>query len=74
MSGYDPRPMWKLLQVSIFVAVAVSNIEYQWTPNPLLVAIIGGLAAYVATVTLSWMIELPTRRRLKKRSLLVRED
>ena len=45
--------MWKLFQLAIFIAVVGSNIEYQWTPNPYLAAICGGLAAYLATVTLT---------------------
>lgn len=46
--------MWKLFQTAIFIAVAGSNIEYQWTPNPYLVAICGALAAYLATLFLTW--------------------
>lgn len=52
--GLESRPMWKVFQLAIFIAVVGSNIEYQWTPNGYLAAILGGLAAYLATVFLTW--------------------
>lgn len=55
--------MWKTFQLAIFVAVMASNIEYHWTPNGYLAGFIGIGAAYVATVSLSWL-------GLKLRSLL----
>jgi hypothetical protein len=61
---------WKLLQLSIVTAVAVSNIEYQWTPNPIVVAIFGGGAAVLVTMFLTWIFDLAALRRAKKRPVL----
>lgn len=45
--------MWKLFQLAIFVAVVGSNIEWNWTPNGYLAALIGVGLAYVLTVALT---------------------
>lgn len=63
------------MQLSIVVAVSVSNIEYQWTPNPLVVAAFGGGAAILVTMFLTWLMDLSTARRIKKRAVFrARQD
>lgn len=67
MGRVESVPMWwKLLQLSIVVAVAVTNIEYQWTPNPLVVAVAGGGSAVLVTMFLTWLMDLARARRIKK--------
>ena len=41
---------WKLFQLSIMFAVGAANIRHHWTDNGLLVGIMGGVAAYLATL------------------------
>lgn len=60
--------LWKLLQLTIFVGVLVTNIEWHWTPNPLVASGAGIGAAFLATVILGWLFSLP--RRLKRRPSL----
>ena len=42
--------MQKLLQALIVFGVLCANIYWQWTPNGLLAAILGLLAAYILTI------------------------
>lgn len=49
---------WRLLQATVFIAVAFSNIHWQWTPNGYLAAATGIVAAMGATTALSKMIDL----------------
>jgi hypothetical protein len=44
--------MWKLLQLSVFLAVVFSNIHWQWTPNGYLASVLGIGAAFVLTLVL----------------------
>jgi hypothetical protein len=48
--------LWKLFQLSIFIAVLFSNVHYQWTPNGYLASIYAGFAALAATVLVNWLI------------------
>lgn len=43
-------------------AVMASNVHWQWTPNPYLASILGGIAALLATVGLNNLL-LWTRRK-----------
>lgn len=43
---------WYVLQYAAFFVVAGSNIIWEWTPNPTVVGIFGGLIAYCLT----WLI------------------
>lgn len=47
--------MWFLFQGSIVFAVVASNIHWQWTPNGYLAALMGGAAAFWATVAVNWL-------------------
>jgi hypothetical protein len=47
-----------LLQSSIIFAVCVSNIHWHWTPNGYVASVLGFIAALLATVALSWLIEV----------------
>lgn len=58
--------MWRLFQTAIIGAVLGSNIQWQWTPNPYLAAVIGIGCAYGATWLLSRLIDLLRARRGKK--------
>lgn len=48
--------MWKLLQISVVVAVVFSNIHWQWTPNGYVAALLGTVAAFLVTAALSGII------------------
>lgn len=53
--------LWKLFQLTIFVGVMTTNIEWQWTPNGYVASGIAIACAYAATVALSWLFSLPGR-------------
>lgn len=42
--------MWKLFQLTVFLAVAFTGIYYQWTPNGLVLSLVSALASLAATV------------------------
>lgn len=44
--------MWKLLQISIFLAVSFTGIYYEWTPNGLVLGIVAATCAFAATALL----------------------
>ncbi len=46
---------WKLLQLSVFVAVLSSNGYYHWTPNGFAAAVVAFFCAFGATVLLGDM-------------------
>jgi hypothetical protein len=52
--------LWKWFQLLIIGAVACANVIWPFTPNKYLVGLIGVVAAYLATVALSKIIELLT--------------
>jgi hypothetical protein len=45
--------MWYIFQGFIIFAVVASNIHWQWTPNPYLASVCGGLAAYLLSIALA---------------------
>jgi hypothetical protein len=45
--------MWRCFQGAVFAAVGCSNIHWQWTPNPYLACLVGGFAAYLATLVIT---------------------
>lgn len=47
--------MWFLMQSTIIFAVMASNIKWHWTPNGYLAGLIGFVAAYGATLALSYL-------------------
>jgi hypothetical protein len=49
--------MWYLIQASTMFAVMASNIHWQWTPNGYLAGILGYVAALLATVELSYLVQ-----------------
>lgn len=55
---------WKILQGSVVLAVIASNIEWQWTPNNYLAAILAFVAALLVTVALSGIGRLLVGRRV----------
>jgi hypothetical protein len=50
--------LWKLFQLSIFIAVVGSNGHYHWTPNGLVAGAVGLLAALLATAIVNWGLSL----------------
>jgi hypothetical protein len=44
--------LWKLLQISIFTAVLMSNVHYQWTPNGYVAGVVAFFCAFGTTVLL----------------------
>ena len=50
--------MYFLLQSSIIFAVMASNIRWHWTPNGYVAPVLGFIAALLATVALSRLIEM----------------
>lgn len=65
--------LWKLLQAAIVIAVVATNIEYQWTPNPLIPAAAGAGIAFFVTYWLDKLFEL-FRRAREKPTLLSSEQ
>lgn len=59
----ESAPMWKLFQFAIVSAVVLSNVGYEWTPNPIVAGGIGILAAYLATVAVMLLAGLLARLR-----------
>ena len=45
--------MWKLIQYLIVCAVVMSNVHWQWTPNPILARGLGVGVAFVVTVVVA---------------------
>lgn len=45
--------MWKLFQLSVFLAVSFTGIYYKWTPNGLVLGLVAAFCAFGATVLLS---------------------
>jgi hypothetical protein len=43
---------WKLLQLTVFLAVSFTGIYYEWTPNGLVLGIVAATCAFAATVLL----------------------
>lgn len=41
--------MWFLIQSSIVFAVVASNVQWHWTPNGYVPALLGGGLAYIVT-------------------------
>ena len=44
--------MWKLIQYLIVCAVVMSNVHWQWTPNPNVAGLIGIGVSYVVTMVM----------------------
>ena len=55
--------MWFLMQSTIIFAVMASNIKWHWTPNGYLAGLIGFVAAYGATLALSYLTSLFKTKR-----------
>lgn len=55
--------MWFVLQSLIIFAVMASNIRWHWTPNGYLAGLIGFVAAYGATLALSYLTSLFKTKR-----------
>lgn len=45
--------LWKLLQLTVFLAVSFTGIYYEWTPNGLVLGLVAATCAFAATVLLS---------------------
>ena len=63
--------MWKVIQFLIFSAVVMSNVHWEWTPNPYLAGALGYALAFVITVAciriadgFRWLMINPAGRRL----------
>jgi len=61
---------WKLLQISVFLAVSFTGIYYEWTPNGLVLGIVAATCAFAATVLLGDLFRLVRWTRNKLRSVL----
>lgn len=44
--------LWKLLQLTVFLAVSFTGIYYEWTPNGLVLGLVAATCAFAATVLL----------------------
>ena len=62
--------MWKLLQISVFLAVSFTGIYYQWTPNGLVLGIVAATCAFAATVLLGDFFRLVRWSANSARSVL----
>lgn len=67
-AGLESPPMWKLFQIAVVFCVLMSNVHYEWTPNPYLAGLIAVGCAFVATVALAWLFTLPLRLKTLLRS------
>lgn len=70
--------MWKIFQLLVVFAVVGTNIEWQWTDNPLAATVVGILVAFVATDLLTALADLlrnwnAAARRLIRRKHLDQE-
>jgi hypothetical protein len=61
--------MWRLLQLTVFIAVAFTGIYYEWTPNPLVLGVIAAVCAFGATVLLGDLFRFLSFCRKKLRLL-----
>jgi hypothetical protein len=43
---------WKLLQLTVFLAVSFTGIYYEWTPNGLVLGLVAATCAFAVTVLL----------------------
>lgn len=66
--------LWKLLQISVFFAVAFTGIYYEWTPNGLVLGLVSATAAFAVTVLLGDFFRLLRWARQKARFILDRES
>jgi F0F1-type ATP synthase assembly protein I len=55
--------LYYLLQSLIVLAVMASNIYWQWTPNGYLAAVLGFIAALLATVGLTNLLSWASQKR-----------
>lgn len=62
--------MWKIFQLLVVFAVVGSNIEWQWTDNPLAATVVGIGVAFVLTEFLTWLLDLGRRSRAASRRLV----
>ncbi len=61
---------WKLLQLSVFLAVSFTGIYYEWTPNGLVLGIVAATCAFAVTVLLGDLFRLVRWTRKKLRTIL----
>ena len=50
---YYSRPMWRLLQFSIFVGFVFANIYFRWGIDGLAAGVMGGMLAWYSTFIVS---------------------
>jgi len=50
--------LWRLLQLTVFVAVMFTGVYYKWTPNGLVLGLIAATCAFAATVLLGDLFRL----------------
>ena len=60
---------WKLLQLSVFIAVIFTGIYYEWTPNGFVLSLVAATCAFAATVLLGDFFRFLSWLRLKLRAL-----
>jgi hypothetical protein len=49
--------MWYVLQVAILLAVAATDVQWHWAEhNNMIIGLVGGALAWIATAALSWLI------------------
>lgn len=61
---------WKLLQLSVFLAVSFTGIYYEWTPNGLVLGIVSATCAFAVTVLLGDFFRLVRWTSKKLRPIL----
>jgi hypothetical protein len=49
---------WKLLQLTVFLAVSFTGIYYEWTPNGLVLGLVAATCAFAVTVLLGDLFRL----------------
>ena len=62
--------LWKLLQLTVFIAVMFTGIYYEWTPNGFALSLVAATCAFAVTVLLGDLFRFLSWLRLKLRSLL----
>ncbi len=63
--------LWRLLQLSVFIAVMFTGIYYEWTPNGFVLSLIAGICAFAVTVLLGDLLRFSSWLRLKLRPRLL---
>jgi hypothetical protein len=61
---------WKLLQLTVFLAVSFTGIYYEWTPNGLVLGLVSATCSFAVTVLLGDFFRLVRWTAKKLRPVL----